>query len=240
MPTGSAPSGRGQPPPDDAVVAFPIGGGVVRAPRAAVEVSLGATLALCGGTFMTTIAALEAVAAAGVDRVIEKFARLWQSASSPEGLTEPMEVYGLLLAAVAAIRSHLARAVVFGCAAGDTALRVLQPRAEPLLRSVVPAEHHRNIPGFSRAVCQLTGVLLAWRFQRHVSAVQWALRGRTMVEQGLVRALGPHRRQTAVGVSWAVAGLGVALQLRRDFRPLSLFFGLSLFESALTQAVMAL
>jgi len=213
---------------------------VASVPRSAVEIAIGGALAFGGGSFMTTIAAVEAMAAAGFDRVWQKAQSLWRMASTGQGFENPSEVYGVLIAAVVAVRSRLAQVVVIGSAAGDLALKYIEPRAVPMLRAVVSEQYRALVPGVVQGACRLTGVLLCWSYQRHVSAAQCAGRGRLLLERGLIRVVGPRHQRAASCVAWAVAGLGVAVQLRRDFRPLGVFYGLSVLDAGLTRMVTAL
>ena len=79
---------------------------------------------------------------------------------------------------------------------------------------------------------------MAWRFQRHVSAVQCGLQGAEFLERGLARYV--SSKDTARALKWGVVGSGFAYQLWRGFKPPTFLMLLSMLEQGLTQMMMAL
>mmetsp|Transcript_18033 Transcript_18033/g.32032 ORF Transcript_18033/g.32032 Transcript_18033/m.32032 type:complete len:234 (-) Transcript_18033:200-901(-) len=221
-----------------------IGGHQLIAPRSAMEIIAGLALSFYGGCFMTTIAAVEAINAAGLDNVIVGMKDLLCIASSEQPFVEggeaPKRVYTVFLAGVATLRSHLARAIVFGCNLGEVTAQRLQPRARPLLERMLPKEYHQRIPEGLRALCKLLGMALAWCFQRHMCAVQSALTGSRLLEKGLSRYAALRSPEQLRLVRLSVIGCGLAYQIRRGFHPPGLLLGLSVVEATLSQALTAL
>ena len=80
---------------------------------------------------------------------MENVRELYEYASmdvATQGSEAHARVYTVALAAVATIRSKLARAIVFGCTTGERVAKLLQPRVEPHLRGVVAQEYHPRLP----------------------------------------------------------------------------------------------
>eukprot|EP01001_Neometanema_parovale_P009258 NODE_5503_length_939_cov_155.715686_g5281_i0.p1 GENE.NODE_5503_length_939_cov_155.715686_g5281_i0~~NODE_5503_length_939_cov_155.715686_g5281_i0.p1 ORF type:complete len:251 (+),score=23.12 NODE_5503_length_939_cov_155.715686_g5281_i0:69-821(+) len=232
--------------------AFKEGYSAVRSHRDEFNLVGGVALSFVGGSYMMSMVALEAIRAAGVNNLIETLKRLHAHAThalqgpADETAEARNQLYGVFLAATAAIRSRLARAVVFGCAIGESVGKYLQPVLSPIVERFVPRDYVTHVPMILMGTFKGIGMCLTWRLQRHVTAIQCGLHGAELISTSL-RSITGRQGKTDLRVyratGLAVAAVGVGYQLSRGFRPpglAGLLMPINLLESAITQLMLSL
>eukprot|EP01127_Copromyxa_protea_P014478 TRINITY_DN403_c0_g2_i1.p1 TRINITY_DN403_c0_g2~~TRINITY_DN403_c0_g2_i1.p1 ORF type:complete len:390 (-),score=94.40 TRINITY_DN403_c0_g2_i1:34-1203(-) len=86
---------------------------------------------------------------------------------------------------LASLRTQLAQTITIGVTLGDITREFVEPIAEPVLNSIVPAAYQKWTPVVIIYGSKAVGVSVAWSLHRIISAFYTAIRGAQLFAQGL-------------------------------------------------------
>lgn len=123
-----------------------------------------------------------------VDAVLSRKLYLFARTVDPYQVSDSTAaIWGALLAIVATLRVHFARAITLGSSLGDMAHNHLTKSTTPILQQAIPPELQRWVPVIDGFLFKLVGVLAAWFLSRLIAGFHAAMKGANMFVINAIR-----------------------------------------------------